>query len=95
MNKGIEYLLKYISNDAYKKILMGNNRYYISNLEDRYIDVDLNIRYLIKLGIKDVDMVVLNRLDDLIREHHEFIHLMDDYLKKIGIDGLISMLESC
>lgn len=94
MNKGTEYLLKYISNDCYNKVLTKNGDYLIENLIDNRVDVDLNIRYLIKIGVKNIDRVVLERLDDLLLEHNEFITKMSNYEKKLTINGLIDMLDN-
>lgn len=73
MNYKIDYLLKYISNDTYKKIVDNKGRYILEDLEDNRVDVDLNIRYLIKYGIKNIDNVVYDRLDDLLLSHNDFI----------------------
>lgn len=94
MKKRPEYLLKYISNEVYKKILMKNGEFIIENLVDNRVDVDLNIRYLIKLGIKNIDNVVLERLDDLLMSNNMFIKKMNDYEDKLSKDGLIDMLEN-
>lgn len=94
MKERPEYLLKYISNEAYKKILMKNGEFIIENLVDNRVDVDLNIRYLMKLGIKNVDNVVLERLDDLLMSNNMFIKKMNDYEDKLSKDGLIDMLEN-
>lgn len=89
-----EYLLKYVGNDTYKKILNNNGSYVIENLVDNRVDVDLNIRYLLKLGVKNIDIISLERLDDLLLEHNSFIKKMDDYQDKLTKDGLINMLEN-
>lgn len=94
MKEKPEYLLKYVSNNTYKKILNNNGDYIIENLVDNRVDVDLNIRYLLKLGIKNIDIVALERLDDLLLENNQFIRKMDDYQAKLTKDGLISMLEN-
>lgn len=94
MKERPEYLLKYISNEVYKKILMKNGEFIIENLVDNRVDVDLNIRYLIKLGIKNIDNVVLERLDDLLMSNNMFIKKMNDYEDKLSKDGLIDMLEN-
>lgn len=94
MRSDLEYLLKYISNEAYKKMLMKNGDYIIENLVDNRVDVDLNIRYLIKLGIKNIDNVVIERLDDLLLSNNLFIKKMNDYEDKLSKEGLIDMLEN-
>ena len=92
MKEKPEYLLKYIRNDTYNKILKKNGDYIIENLVDNRVDVDLNIRYLIKLGVKNIDIVVLERLDDLLLDNNRFIEKMNEYEEKITKDGLIDML---
>ena len=94
MKEKPEYLLKYISNDTYNKILKINGDYIIENLIDNRVDVDLNIRYLLKLGIKNIDIVALERLDDLLLENNRFIEKMTNYENKLTKEGLINMLEN-
>ena len=90
---GTSYLLKYVSNKTYNKILK-NNELIIENLIDNRVDVDLNIRHLLSLGVKNIDVIVEERLDDLLLEHKRFIKKMDKYIEKITKDGLIDMLEN-
>lgn len=94
MEEKPSYLLKYVSNDTYKKVLKYNKPYVIESLVDNKVDVDLNIRYLIKLGVKNIDIVVLERLDDLLLDNNLFISKIDNYVKKLTKDGLVSMLEN-
>lgn len=94
MKEKPDYLLKYISNDAYREVLNNNSNYIIENLIDNRIDVDLNIRYLLKLGLKNIDIVVTERLDDLLLEHNQFIAKMNEYENKLTKEGLINMLEN-
>lgn len=89
-----EYLLKYIKNDTYNKILKNNGDYIIENLVDNRVDVDLNIRYLIRLGVKNIDIVVLERLDDLLLSNNIFINKHNELEEKLTRDGLIDMLEN-
>ena len=56
MQRETDYLLKYVTNETYQKILKKNHTYTIENLIDNRVDVDLNIRYLIKLGVKNIDI---------------------------------------
>ena len=51
MNYQIDYLLKYISNETFNKIKVEKSDYILTNLEDNYRDVDLNIKYLLNYGI--------------------------------------------
>lgn len=89
-----DYLLKYISNTTYQKVLKNNGDYIIENLIDNRVDVDLNIRYLLKLGLKNIDIVVLERLDDLLLGNSDFIKKMTIYEEKLTKDDLINMLEN-
>ena len=94
MKKNTEYLLKYISNEIYDKILKNTNAYILDNLETNRIDVELNIKYLIKYGIKNIDNVVYDRLEDLTLSHNKFISIMEKYEQSLGKDGFISMIEN-
>lgn len=94
MQNGIDYLLKYITNDTYQKLLEKNHTYTIEGLIDNRVDVDLNIRYLIQLGVKNIDRVVLERLDDLLLKTTEFEEKMNNYMEKLTKDGLVEMLDN-
>lgn len=94
MKERPEYLLKYISNETYNKILKNNGDYIIENLVDNRVDIDLNIRYLIRLGVKNIDIVVMERLDDLMLSSNIFIRKIDELEEKLTKDGLINMLEN-
>lgn len=94
MSYNIEYLLKYISNDTYNLIKNKKSAYLLELLEKNRIDVDLNIRYLIKYGITKIDEVVLDRIEDLVMSHNDFIKKIKDYEKKLGKEETIKMLEN-
>ena len=94
MQEEAQYLLKYVSNDTYKKIKIKYKDYMLDDLVDNRVDVDLNIRYLIKLGVKNIDNVVLERLDDLLMSNNIFIKKMNGYIDKLSIEGLIDMMEN-
>lgn len=94
MKKNTEYLSKYISNETYDKILKNTNAYILDNLETNRRDVELNIKYLIKYGIKNIDNVVYDRLEDLTLSHNTFISIMEKYEQSLGKDGFISMIEN-
>ena len=80
MKNHVEYLLKYISNDAYQNLLKKKG-YQIEEIAQNRRDVELNIRYLIRLGVKNVDYVVIERIDDLLLSHHDFIKKINQYLE--------------
>ena len=80
MKNHVEYLLKYISNDAYQNLLKKKG-YQIEEIAQNRRDVELNIRYLIRSGVKNVDYVVIERIDDLLLSHHDFIKKINQYLE--------------
>ena len=89
-----EYLLKYVSNHIYNKILNKNSDYIIESLVNNRVDVDLNIRYLLNLGVSNIEIVIYERLDDLLLDNNLFIKKMNDYEEKLTKDGLINMLDN-
>ena len=94
MNYKIDYLLRYISNDTYKKILKNKNSYILKLVEDNYIDTDLNIKYLIKYGVKDIDKVVYDSLEELTISHNEYLKKIKEYERKLTKEEVITLLES-
>ena len=94
MNYKIDYLLRYISNDTYKKILKNKNSYILKLVEDNYIDTDLNIKYLIKYGVKDIDKVVYDSIEELTISHNEYIKKIKEYEIKLTKEEVIMLLES-
>ena len=90
----IEYLLKYISNDCYNKIITKCNEYLLEDLESFRIDVDLNIRYLVKYGVKNIDDVVYDRLEELVMPNNDFIDRINQYELFLDKAGVINMLEN-
>ncbi len=94
MNYNIEYLLRYVSNDTYKKILKNKSNYILSLVEDNYIDTDLNIKYLIKYGVKNIDKIVYDSLEDLTISHNEYINKIKDYEKKYSKEEVIMLLDN-
>ena len=93
MESNVEYLLKYISNDAYQ-VFLEKKVYQLEAVVNDRRDVELNIRYLKRLGILNLDYVVIERIEDLLLPHHEFIKKMNQYLDKIPKEEFISMLEN-
>lgn len=93
MESNTEYLLKYISNNAYQKLLTKKT-YQLASLAHDRRDVELNIRYLIKLGMKNADYVVRERIEELLLPHHDFIKKMNQYLNKVSKEEFINMLEN-
>lgn len=94
MNNNTDYLLRYISMNDYKKLLSDKNDYILDLLRDNYIDVNLNIRYLIKYGIKNIDKYIYNNTMDLIISHNDFIKKIDDYEKYLSKEEVISLIEN-
>lgn len=90
----IDYLLKYISNDDYKIILNKYDSYKLEELYNNRVDVDLNIRYLIKYGVSNISDIVINMIDDLLMPHNEFIKKINNYENKMSKEEVIIMLEN-
>lgn len=94
MEYKIDYLLRYISNETFKKILDKKNDYILKLVQDNYVDTDLNIKYLIKYGVKNIDRVVYDMLEDLTTTHNDFIKKIKDYEKKLTKEEVITLLEN-
>ncbi len=94
MNYQIDYLLRYISNETYKNICDKKSDYILKLVEDNYVDTDLNIKYLIRYGVKNIDKVVYETLEDLTSSHNEYINKIKDYEKNLSKEEVIMLLEN-
>ena len=94
MEYKIDYLLRYISNETYKKILNKKSSYILTLVEDNYIDTDLNIKYLIKYGVKNIDKVVYDSLEELTINHNDYIKKIKEYEKKLSKEEVTMLLEN-
>lgn len=90
----MEYLLRYVSMDTYNKILKDNNEYILDLLKDNYVDVNLNIKYLINYGITNIDRILPNILNDLILSHKDFESKIEDYEKHLSKEEVIMLIEN-
>ena len=91
MGYNIDYLLRYVSMDTYNKIINSNNDYVLGLLSDNYIDVNLNIKYLIKYGVSNIDKIVYNNINDFIVSHSECINVIKNYEKSLSKDEIIML----
>ena len=80
--------------DTYNKIINSNNDYVLGLLSDNYIDVNLNIKYLIKYGVSNIDKIVYNNINDFIVSHSEFINVIKNYEKSLSKDEIIMLYEN-
>ena len=94
MGYNIDYLLRYVSMDTYNKIINSNNDYVLGLLSGNYIDVNLNIKYLIKYGVSNIDKIVYNNINDFIVSHSEFINVIKNYEKSLSKDEIIMLYEN-
>lgn len=94
MNYKIDYLLRYISNDTFNRIITKKSDYVLRLVHDNYVDTDLNIKYLIKYGVKNIDKVVYDSLEDLTISHNEYIRRIKEYEKKLSKEEVIMLLEN-
>ena len=90
----MEYLLRYVSMDTYNKILKDNNEYILDLLKDNYVDVNLNIKYLINYGITNIDRILPNILNDLILSHKDFESKIEEYEKHLSKEEVIMLIEN-
>jgi len=94
MNYKIDYLLRYISNDTFNKIVSKKSDYVLKLVEDNYVDTDLNIKYLIKYGVKNIDKIVYESLEDLTLSHNEYINKIKEYERNLSKEEVIMLLEN-
>ncbi|MGM9881843.1 MAG: hypothetical protein ACI31S_03255 [Bacilli bacterium] len=94
MNKKIDYLLRYVSNSTYNKILTSSNNYTLELLQNNFVDVNLNIKYLIRYGITNIDKVICSMLLELTEEHSKFTKKIEEYEKKLTKEEVITLLEN-
>lgn len=94
MKKSTDYLLRYISMETYNKIIEGSNKYTLSMLEDNFIDVNLNIKYLINYGISNIDKVIPNIIGDLLLSHKDFEKKIESYEKTLSKEEVIMLIEN-
>ena len=90
----MDYLLRYVSMDTYNKILKNNNNYVLELLKDNYIDVNLNIKYLIKYGVSNMDRVIPSILNDLLLSHKDFENKIKEYEKHLTKEEVIMLIEN-
>lgn len=94
MKDRLDYLLRYVSMDTYNNIIKNTSEYILDLLRDNYIDVNLNIKYLIKYGISNIDNVIYNNINDLIINHNDFIKMINNYENNLTKDEVITLIEN-
>lgn len=94
MGYQIDYLLKYLSNDTFNKIKQTKGDYILEDLENNRVQVDLNIRFLIKYGVTNIDKVIYSWIEELLVSHNEFIEKVNKYEESLGKEGFIQMFEN-
>lgn len=90
----MDYLLRYVSMDTYNKIIKNNNEYILDLLKDNYVDVNLNIKYLINYGISNIDKILPNIINDLILSHKDFEKKIEEYEKHLTKEEVIMLIEN-
>lgn len=90
----MEYLLRYVSMDTYHQILKDNNDYILGLLKDNYVDVNLNIKYLIKYGVTNIDKVIPNIINDLLLNNKDFEKKIEEYEKQLTKEEVIMLIEN-
>ena len=90
----MDYLLRYVSMETYNKIIKDNNEYILDLLKDNYVDVNLNIKYLISYGVSNIDKILPNIINDLILNHKDFEKKIEEYEKHLTKDEFIMLIEN-
>lgn len=90
----IDYLLRYVSNETFNKIKLKKSDYVLKLVQDNYVDTDLNIKYLIKYGVTNIDTVVFDRLEELTVNHNDFIKKIKNYEKNLTKEEIIMLFEN-
>ncbi len=90
----MDYLLRYVSMETYNKIIKDNNEYILDLLKDNYVDVNLNIKYLINYGVSNIDKILPNIINDLILSHKDFEKKIEEYEKHLTKDEVIMLIEN-
>jgi len=89
----IEYLHKYISNYTMKE-LENLDLYILEDLTHNYVDVDLNIKYLKKYGVTNLEKVIPSMIEYLLLSHNDFIKKIQNYEKTMTKEEVISLIEN-
>lgn len=89
----IEYLRKYVSNSTMKE-LENLDLYILEDLTHNYVDVDLNIKYLRRYGITNLEIVIPNIIEYLLLSHNEFIKKIQKYEETMNKEEVISLIEN-
>ena len=89
----IEYLRKYVSNDIMKD-LENLDLYILEDLTHNYVDVDLNVKYLRKYGITNLETVIPNIIEYLLLSHNDFIKKIQKYEETMTKEEVISLIEN-
>lgn len=89
----IEYLHKYLTNDT-MKALYNLDLYILEDLTHNYVDVDLNIKYLKKYGVTNLNKVIPSMIEYLLLPHNDFIKKIQNYEKTMSKEEIISLIEN-
>ena len=89
----IGYLNKYVSNSTMNS-LRQLDTYILHDLTHNYVDVDLNIKYLRKYGVTNLDKVIPSMIEYLLLSHNDFIKKIQKYEQKMSKEEVISLLEN-
>ena len=94
MDYKIDYLLRYITNDTFNKIFNKKSNYVLKLVHDNYVDTELNIKYIIKYGVKNIDKVVYESLEDLTMNHNDYINKIKECENNLSKEEVIMLLEN-
>ena len=80
--------------ENYNKIIKDNNEYILDIIKYNYVDVNLNIKYLINYGVSNIDKILPNIINDLILSHKDFEKKIEEYEKHLTKDEVIMLIEN-
>lgn len=94
MRNGLDYLLKYVSNETLGVMKKRYSSYILESLEDERVNIEYNLRYFLKYGIKDIDNICLKNIDDVLLEHDKLIEKINNYESKLSKNDVIMMYDN-
>ena len=94
MEDKLNYLFKYISYASYEELIKSNNKYLLELLINNSRNVNLNCLYLIRYGVSDIEKVILNKTEDITKDHDEFIKDIKSLEKELNKKEIIALYEN-
>lgn len=94
MEDKLNYLFKFISYASYEELINSNNKYLLELLINNSRNVNLNCLYLIKYGVSDIEKVILTKVEDITKDHDDFIRDIKSLEKNLSKKEIIALYEN-